>query len=340
MLYKSTVVFVLLLAGGISFGQGCLENLYKAQKLLDEGKTDACLLLIRPCANKSNETSVRWQAYRLMSIAYIIKGQVDSSHFAAENMLEINPAYKPNILKDPKDFINVLNTIIIIPRFVLGVALSIGSNTTLPEITSSYVVSDYLKTYNAESSYQFGTNIGFYINPHMAIDIGLLATLKEYSMNYSFTDWMVNVDEHLTYLDIPFTTKYIFRPHNKLSYFAQGGVFGGYLLYSQNNFSANYVPKNETYSLSKLNSIERRNRMNLGITAGIGASYKMKQGNLSLQTNYYRSFSPIVKSDSRYNYSELIYTFFYIDDNIRLHNLALSIGYSFNINYTVYRKKK
>jgi hypothetical protein len=297
-------------------------------------------LLIQPCSNASNDGSVRWQAYRLMSLSYILKGNNDSSRIAAELMLDINPTYKPDLRADPAEFISLLKRIVVIPKFTLGISVSLGTNTTFPDISTSYVVADYLKTYKAKTGYQFGTNIGFYLSPKVSLDLGLLATSKGYDISYSFTDWNIKVNERLTYLDIPFIVKYHIKLQDKWRLFLQGGGYAGYLLYAQNNFSATYVPQQQTTELSKLSSIERRNRNNFGLVGGLGFSYSMKQGIFSLQANYYKSLSPIVKSEGRYLYNEQIYTFFYLDDDITLNNLAISAGYNFNLNYAVYKHNK
>jgi len=340
MAYLS-IFLVFFISSATLKAQNCLENLYSANKLLDIGKTEECIALVTPCCNAANDESVRWQAYRLMSIAHLLKGNSDSSKIYAENMLDINPTYKPNLLKDPKDFIKQLNSIVVIPKFTLGLAFSLGTNSTFASIPKGYVVSDYNKTYTTtKNSFQFGTNIGLYLNPKLALDIGLLATGKKYNIDYSFSNWNVNVKERLTYIDIPLTAKYIFNPKDKIRAFVQGGVFGGYLIYSSNDFESNYVPSEQKYQLTKLNSLDRRNRLNVGVTGGIGAFYKIKSGHVSLQANYYRSFSNITNSNTRYSYPDQIYTYYYIDDDIILHNLAISAGYIHNLNYKVYRTKK
>jgi hypothetical protein len=320
--------------------QNCLENLYTASKLLDGGNTDGCLSYAVPCSYKSNDESVRWQAYRLMSIAYLLKGNTDSARVAAENMLDINPTYKPNLLKDPKEFISLLNRIVVIPKFTLGLAFSAGANFTSASISKSYVLSDYLKTYRSLGGRQFGTEIGFSLNPNLLITLGILATQKRYGITYEFTNWKVEISEKLTYLDGLLTAKYIFLPKNRLRPFVQGGFLGGYLLYDQNDFTSTYTPTEQSFKLTKLNAIDRRNRPNIGICGGAGAYYKINQGHISLTINYFHSFSQINDPEKRYNYPEQIYTYFYVDDDIILHNMAVSLGYTYYLNYKVYRSKK
>jgi opacity protein-like surface antigen len=326
---------------GLAKSQDCLENLYTANKLLDAGKTHECMALVAPCSSSKNDISARWQAYRLMSIAYILQGQNDSAKIAAENMLDLNPTYKPNLLRDPKAFINLVQSIVVIPKYTLGLAASIGRNSTFTEIPKGYVVADYKKTYTTNrTSYQLGTNLGIYFNPKLALDIGLYVTGKNYEINYSFSNWKVNVKERLNYLEIPITAKYIFKTINRTRFFAQAGVYAGYLLFSFNDFESNYNNSEQIFRLKNLNSLERRNRINYGYTAGLGLVYKLRNGHISLQADFYGSLAKINNPTKRYVYTEQIYTYFYVDDDIILHNLAINIGYSINMNYKVYRSKK
>jgi len=328
----------------LSFGQwlnaqSCLENLFKANKFLDAGKIDECISLVTPCCDKRNEESVRWQAYRLKSIGYILKGYTDSAKIAAENMLDINPTYTTNLLKDPKEFINLVKSVVVIPKFTIGLAFSAGSNTSFPEISKGYVVSDYTKTYTSRSGLQFGTNLGFYLNPSWVVELGIISTTKKFEINYPFNNWKVSVKEKLNYLDVPLTVKYIIMPKNKLRFFAQAGVFSGYLLYAYNDFKSTYIPQQQDYTLTKLNIIDRRNRWNFGLIGGLGAYYKLKTGHLSVYANYFRSFTKINKAEKRYEYPEQIFTYYFVDDDITLHNISLSLGYTHYLNYKVYRGK-
>lgn len=330
---------ILLSLSTLSKGQSCLENLFKANKLLETGNTEACLALVIPCSQNSEDESVRWQAYRLKAICYIIKGYSDSAKAAAENMLDINPSYTPNLLKDPKEFINLVQSVVVIPKFTLGIAAAAGTNTTFPSISKGYVVADYNKTYNTLSGLQFGTNLGFYINPNWVMELGLYSTTKKYEISYDFSNWKVTVKEKLNYLDAPLSVKYIVNPKSKLRLFAQGGIFSGYLLYGYNDFSSTFTPQEKEYSLTKLDIVDRRNRWNFGLLGGIGAYYKLKKGHVNVQANYYRSLNQINKPEKRYDYLEQQYTYYYVDDDITLHNLTLSLGGTYYLNYKVYRGK-
>lgn len=330
----------LLLCSSCLYGQTCLDNIYNANKLLEEGDADACISLILPCSYDTTDESFRWQTYKLMALAYWLKGNTDSSLLYTEKMLVINPTYRPNALKDLQEFINQLNSVAIIPRFTMGLTIAPGSNIIFSESRKSYVLSDYSKTYSNLSSFQFGANVGYYLNSKLKVEAAILATEKKYNINYRFSDWKIQVAERLTYIDFPITANYFFGKRAKTKFSLQGGLFGGYLLYDANDFKSSLEKDNKNYELINANALERRNRFNYGLTAGLGVNFKVKTGQVSLLANYFYSIPKINKESKRYDYAQQIYTYYYIDDDIVLHNLALSIAYQYNLNYKVYRTIK
>jgi len=318
-----------------SFG----EILFKANKEYESGNFSEALQLATSCSLEKAEMSDQWKAHRLITMIYLANGQPDLARASAEQMLELNPTYKINYLKDPAELIQLLKSIRIIPKFSLGLAVSLGTNTTFPQITKGYVLSDYTKKYNAENAFQFGLSFGYTLSEHVSIDMSCLATRKSYSIDYALTNWNVNVEEKLTYIDIPLTLKYLIYPRNRWHLTVQAGIYGGYLLFGENNFSATFTQTGRNYKLSNINSGQRRNSLNYGLVGGIGGTYKIGEGDLFFQINYYKSFSNITKSSTRYTYNELIYNYFYEDDDIILNNLAVTLGYAFYLNYKILKNK-
>lgn len=322
-----------------AYSQNCIENLLTANKNLEAGKLDECIQLARLCTQESNDPSSRAQAYRLLSITWLQQNHLDSAKWAAEQMLNINPMYRPNLLKDPAEFIAVLKNIVVIPKFSLGLAFSAGTNSTFPSIGDGYVVGDYEKKYQGKSGTQFGTWLGFNISPSFKIETGILATTKVYDITYAPTNWSVNIKEQLSYIDLPIAIKYTKNIYNRFSVNATAGAFAGYLLYANNTFKSTYIPDDKKFELTNLNIKERRHKYNSGLMGGIGINYKLRQGQLGFQANYYQSFTKINITSQRWNYQEQIYTYFYVDDDITLSHLTLSMGYTYFLNYKVYRKK-
>lgn len=337
----TTVLLTLLQLPMVLTGQNqCLENLITANKLLESGKINECIALVKPCSAPENEISIRSNAYRLMAISWLQLNNRDSALKSATSMLTLNPTYKPSVLKDPAEFIKLLSSIQVIPKFSIGLAFSAGTNFAIPAVENSYIVSDYRKTYTSANGLQFGTWIGFYITPKVQIELGLISTTKKFSIDFSPYNWEVNVKENNTYLDIPLNINYYTKITTRFNLITTAGLYGGYMLYGYNDFKSTYLPNNTSFELYQLNIINRRNRWNHGITGGLGFQYKLKHGMVSVKADYYYSNVNIVKTADRWKYTDQIYTYYYVDDDIKLQNLCFRIGYTYFMNYRVYQKRK
>lgn len=319
--------------------QSCQESLLRASKYFNSGQLTECIETARPCSQSSAIESERWQAFRLMSLAHIAMGNTDSARFFAENMLEINPTYKINPLYDPKDFSKIINSVIVIPKFTLGLALSVGGNTTLYNVTRSYAPGYYTKKYESGNSFLINTNIGLRISPAWGILTGLQASGRNYNIAYELANWKVSISEKLTYLELPVFASHYFNPVKRFQFHAGAGVIAGYLLQAQNDFNSKNTTGTESVNLDNINSKDRRNKLNYSVTTGAGMLYKTKQGFIKLEASYNHGLNNITNGDKRYNYSDQIYDFYYLDDDLKLSYLSLSIGYMYIINYKVFRKQ-
>jgi hypothetical protein len=61
--------FILFLAVRLSAQESCTEKLYHASNLYEKGKIDEAIEIAKTCGEAGN-TSDRWQAYRLLAMAY------------------------------------------------------------------------------------------------------------------------------------------------------------------------------------------------------------------------------------------------------------------------------
>ena len=76
--------------------------------------------------------------------------------------------------------------------------------------------------------------------------------------------------------------------------------------------------------------------------AGAGINYKVKKGNVFLDLRYNYGFQNIVKTEQRYQNdlnNDLLYRYYYLDDDFKLNNFAFTIGYAYNIYKPVKKGK-
>lgn len=175
----ATIFFFLLFSSGFLLAQEtCAEKLVKANTLFEQGRIEEAIILSKPCASKSNDLTSRWQAYRMMAMAYLAIQQNEEARKAAEEMLELNPTYQSNLRNDPGEFIALLKSISVIPKFSLGLAFSAGANYTYPFVTATYTGAAYLKKYTVKQSYQFGAVAGYNFNKVLSLQLGMMASTK------------------------------------------------------------------------------------------------------------------------------------------------------------------
>jgi hypothetical protein len=328
------ILLMLLSASNDLLAQTCADKLAESALLYESGQFTSVIESVKECTQSADKNE-QWKAYRMLALAYLATNEQQQAKGAAISMLKLNPTYKGSSLRDPSELIKLLSNITVIPKFSLGLALSIGTNSTIPKIDNVYMVAEQTKYYQGQNSFQFGVSSAYQINEIFAVDLTVMASSKKYSLDYSFGNWDLNMDENLTYVNLPLELKYIPKIKFPVKPYLKLGGYAGYLLFSSSNFTANYKPASESYSVVNLSSLERRNRLDAGLVGAIGATYKIGAGQAFVQASYFNSMRSAVKGDERYTNKQLLYSYYYVDDDFTLSNLAIGIGYSVFINYKV-----
>ena len=136
-----------------------------------------------------------------------------------------------------------------------------------------------------------------------------------------------------------------------------GGGFGPYISfgghYSQlrealGNIELNYLVKDrqtpfiegQKISSSKVDVKNMRNSGRWGIDMAVGSSLKLKRALLSIEVKYLLDFTTYTNSANRYNNSELLYNYYYIDNAVTLSRLNISISIAPILHYSVKSKLK
>ncbi len=192
--------------------------------------------------------------------------------------------------------------------------------------------------YKPAQSYQLGMQAGYHFSQHFSAHLGLIYSAREYNIHYAFANWDIHVNEKLKYLDIPLSFRYSPLSMRKCRPYIEAGVFGGYIIRSENDFKRVWTSTGETSTSVNVNSRTRRNLFAYGVQGGVGVSYKTNQGHFFLSGNYSYSMQNITKISTRYNIKNYIYNYYYLDDDIRLNSIAISIGYTLYLNYKVLNK--
>jgi tetratricopeptide (TPR) repeat protein len=320
--------------------ESCSEKLFKANQLYEKGQLDEALAIANSCLQKENSTSDRWQAYRLLAMVYLATGEQAEAKNAAEEMLQINPKYEPSKVKDPVELIKLLREITIIPKFTFGLAMSIGGNIAFVNVRGSYNGAEYTKDYTSKGSWQVGLTSGYNWNEIISLQSGIVASSSKYNVDYSVGNWQMHLEEQLIYLKVPLYARFKTKEEIKgFRFFSDVGGYIGFLSAA----SADISRKNEVTMDSKveldLDAKQRRNKLEYGLLAGVGTTKKVGPVNLALDIRYYLSYANITNQGNRYNNSNLLYGYYYIDDDLRLNNLAISLSVIYSVNYKVIKSQ-
>ncbi|MCB9245546.1 MAG: outer membrane beta-barrel protein [Flavobacteriales bacterium] len=294
---------------------------------------NSCLALPKD----SLDTDVQWSAYRLLAMAHLGLNQYEEARQYAIQMLELNPAYKPSYLKDPNELVKLLGDVTVIPKFSLGMALSLGPSATLPKVQTPYFVSGNNKTYRGKGGYQASVSSSYSLSKSISCALGLSILTKNYELDYSFDPWELLADEKLSYLSFPLSVTYLPDLRSKVRPYVQMGYYWAFLLNSSNSFQAKHSSGN-SFELIDIDSKNRRNQGDRGIQLGLGSYYKLGQGHVFVEMNYYRSGRQITNADSRNSSGELFSSFYYMDDDLLLSNLSICAGYRIHLNYKVIKE--
>lgn len=335
------ILLIMFLATQLQAQESCTEKLYHANNLYEKGQIAEAIEIAKTCATSVNSATEQWQAYRLLAMAYLVNNQQKDARKSAEKMLELNPTYKPSTLKDPAELISLLESVKIIPKFSMGLAATVGGINTKPIVTGTYNGANYKKNYSSKNSWQLGLMMGYNINEIISLHTGLLATSKSFSIKYKVENFDFEVNERLTYLDVPLFARFSTFPVKKFQFFADAGAYAGRLASAQSDFTFNNSASSEIKSIKNLNAMDRRNKWEYGFLMGGGALYKIGQVNVTLDIRYFLSAysNNITNTDNRYKNDNLFYNYYYIDDDLRLNTLAVSLSLIYNVNYKVVKGK-
>ncbi|MCX6350878.1 MAG: porin family protein [Bacteroidetes bacterium] len=339
-IFKKVLVFLVLIWSGTSIltaQDNCANSVINAEALYQKGSFQDAINEITPCSQSTKNKTILWQSYKLLTLCYLYLDDKIQARKYAVKMMEINPAYQPSVLKDPAEFVTLVKTINVIPKFALGVSISNGFCYTSVDVIQQYNVADNTKTYHSGIGNYFGTNISYSLSQNLLIESGLFSSLKKYSITYSVNDFDVNITQRLTYLEVPLVVKYTLGNRRFTPYFS-AGLIAGYLLNAETDFTSVYTPTAEKFKTLYYPAQENRTPLNFGAVAGIGLNYKINykplKGNFSIGYYYQKGINNLFLNN-RYQLRSTLYNYYYMDDDFRINNSVFAIGYVKYLNYKI-----
>ncbi len=344
------IVILMALAVGFSYqslGQkpkeednACVLNLERANELYREGKIDLISDQLTPCLtlNKLNKEN-RIRAYRLLIITELYFNEKSAAVKYMTELLKLDPEYEINENLDPTEFIQLFNQFRTQPIFLVG--LTAGGNFSFPFIEHNYSldnVSNSLGEYQPEIGYNVGFSLEVPLFKKWSVHTGFNFDLKRYSYEkrqFSYSE--LRYAESQSSINLPLHIRYYLTNKSDFSMYLQGGASIHYLIDANATLSRidsiNVELGNQTVAGPSVDMTPHRTAINLSVNGGLGFRWKgiIGTGYLLGEVSYSRGVWNQANPVERYNNSELIYDYNYVDNDFMLSSLNVMVGYALPI---------
>lgn len=333
---KTVLVVLFVCLGFVAKAQE--DWLLKAQKMYDLGKIEKIHDYISPfLANASREELIA--AYRLLILTNIYEKKNDTADSLMSVLLNFDNEYTLQSSDSIGEFADLYNSYITSPKY--GFSFTGGYIKPMVTALKNFGTNNLLENnyqYSSNSiSFDVGLYLTYYHNKYISFDAGLLFCGLNYKNKVNLNDVM-NLDfaETQYLLSLPFAVRYSY-PLKKLKPF----VFAGFSFSKLLSSSAEVVRHfNGTISPDVtgpiVNITNARAGYVYGLNLGVGFEYKLKHALFGFQLRYSYALNSAVTPDSRYANPDLIYKYYYVDNDFKIDFLSVSLRYT----YLLYLPKK
>ncbi|MBN2682428.1 MAG: PorT family protein [Bacteroidales bacterium] len=330
-------LFVLLLLFSVSANslysqQNCAVILKEAEKMFDNGVIEDVPSLLNDCLKNGFSKDEKLRAYRLIIISFLFDDNKEEAEAFMLELLKLEPEYEVNKVVDPSEFVSLMEKFRTLPLYSFGVFG--GTNYSNINPTEFYGVHNVTKRgydFSSGMGYQFGIRFNRYLINH--VELSTEFSINQSTFEYSdsvFSFAVVTFDEKQTKLSLPLSITYQFEI-NKIKPYIRLGFNNSYNLNVFGTSIRKYIDNSHRdITGSDVELTQYRNRYSASALAAIGTKYKIKRGDLFFEIRYLHGLTNQTKVENRYTSPELIYKYFYIDNDFTLNNLLLSFGYTYS----------
>ncbi len=321
---------LLLICSANLFAQNeCGFLLQRAQKLYEDGNLQPISALLDSCLNDGFTPEEKIQAYKLLILANLYDDKPAKAETLMYDFLEYEPEYRLSAT-DPAEFYQLYNSFRTSPSFSIG--FSFGTNYTFINPTHRYGVYNLNQSQEryiaSKSGYQFGFRFNRYLVDHLECNLELIAKQQTFEYRNTMFDFSeLSYIETQSRLELPVLATVNFGQSIISPLFRFGFSFN-YLLDAKATATRRYVVNlRAPITGSSIPSKSNRKDLDISTIAAFGLRYKIKRGYIVFDIRYSYGLTNIVNTKTRYSNSELIYKYFYIDNDMKIRNISFSLSY-------------
>ena len=314
----------------------CKQNLEIAKNKYAAGKINEIPFLLENCLKKNRlNKSNRSDAYKLLTLTYLYYNEKGKAIRFMSRFIALNPDYKINHKIDPAEFINLFNS------FKKGAIFFWGVKAGLNRSQISLIDEQSLgNTATGNTSFKglFGFSIGPEINVKLINNLNLSTALMFSQRGFTRSESLfqenfmsISSTETAYLLDIPISFKYLFKGR-KRQFYLNLGAYGSVPL--KNSLTVKRTDilgevKGDNIESPSFDVAKDRKNMRYGALGGLGILFKNKnnQSLIGIEFNYYMGLNNIINPENRYQETDRILKYGYIDKDVSENFFGFTLSY-------------
>jgi len=299
--------------------------LSEARKLYEDGEPDNIHQMLKPYLKKGLSSKEKKEAYKLIILSYLFDDLKQEATKVLKEYMDRYPEFD-TAHNDPNDLKYLYRLKGFDSKIVFSFGAVGGINSSKPNVIESFNTNDQIesiKLVNAEIQPVYGIQINGRIVDHLDFRMDALYNTGKFSFEQVVdADDITFYNETYNHITIPFwiVPYYSYKKHRV--YLKLGGGI---------NYTLNSKAQAKRGSISdSFDDIgDKRIAMTSFVGGGLGVSFKIPRGFISVDGSYLNGLNSIVDADQRDFEDILAIEYDYVDDDFKLNNMIFTVSYVF-----------
>ena len=221
-----------------------------------------------------------------------------------------------------------------------SMGLALGGIMLFPQVIERYSLTDPSTDAGDYSLTTPGIMFGAVLNLNLSrtLNLGLGLNFNRIHMNYTgkpFPYVSYQYDEYHNRIGIPVSLGVDFNPDSRTVGYFRFGVTADYMVGASTSAVRSYEESGDSFfpdvEMESLSITDARIKLNFCGLAGLGIKYKTGNGIFFVEATYHYGFRKVNKGEHRFDYQDLNWLIYYLDNDFRIQQLGLTAGLAWNL---------
>lgn len=350
LIQSAILIIVLMAIGGTGLSQTEVSDKLQAERLFEDNQYGKVISLADGLDKKKNSKAERVSIYEMAIRSSLEMGQLDKIDQYFKKLLLTDPFYEPAEEVVEERYMTFYQKYEALPQLVFGINMIVTQ--PIVNVENSYSVYEELdyasSEYETQSYSRFVAHLDFYPFKHHRFSInfanpqiGFSRTIQGNSTDTLDANYDVGP---LKYEEVTQTylggINYGFYPLRTQT-FGVGMIVGVSQYFARNSSGSATIqyqlgtPEYEESASPPRDRLSARNTNTTYFDLGLDAYFNTQKIGLNLGVHYFRARSLYNDPNERYSDDQLVYSYYYVDDDFFIDLLSFNAGISYNFTYRV-----